>query len=352
MNTPRSHFNDFLLLCYGIFLLRASGQNREAANLQPLRVNGPSCGGLDLSLPRPEKEMDSAILCLRYSGDEVGLFVVLRCETMVCVRIEKLEAALPQTAHHYHESCIIRPPKKSFLAEFYYGFRYYDPETGRWPSRDPIEERGGLNLYGMVANNPVNAWDYLGLFFSFDWLPFVGGEDSGSEDPIPCSNKGEMELQSVSVKISTHLNDLTITDPKTLVYSSFKGYIEDTIEGDIEARGERASELFRRINQTGKEASERARAFTRAWGLAAEIISSARFYVRKIEMEVEFNCCVCDSEGNFHWEKKEAQDAWEHPVGKDLLSRGAVRTLTRQTINTMKGAAKDMVNQCPQPEEE
>jgi RHS repeat-associated protein len=45
----------------------------------------------------------------------------------------------------------------------YYGFRYYDPVTGRWPSRDPIEERGGLNLYAMVGNNPVNAWDYLGL---------------------------------------------------------------------------------------------------------------------------------------------------------------------------------------------
>jgi hypothetical protein len=26
----------------------------------------------------------------------------------------------------------------------YYGYRYYDPKDGRWPSRDPIEERGGL----------------------------------------------------------------------------------------------------------------------------------------------------------------------------------------------------------------
>ncbi|MBB5350675.1 RHS repeat-associated protein [Haloferula luteola] len=25
----------------------------------------------------------------------------------------------------------------------YYGYRYYDPVTGRWPARDPIEERGG-----------------------------------------------------------------------------------------------------------------------------------------------------------------------------------------------------------------
>ena len=45
---------------------------------------------------------------------------------------------------------------------YYYGFRYYDPVTGRWPSRDPIAEQGGLNLYGFGPNNPVNGWDYLG----------------------------------------------------------------------------------------------------------------------------------------------------------------------------------------------
>jgi RHS repeat-associated protein len=46
---------------------------------------------------------------------------------------------------------------------YYYGYRYYDPFTGRWPSRDPIEEDGGINLYAMVCNDPVNRWDYLGL---------------------------------------------------------------------------------------------------------------------------------------------------------------------------------------------
>ena len=30
---------------------------------------------------------------------------------------------------------------------YYHGYRYYDPMTGRWPSRDPIEEDGGVNLY-------------------------------------------------------------------------------------------------------------------------------------------------------------------------------------------------------------
>ena len=45
----------------------------------------------------------------------------------------------------------------------YYNYRYYSPELGRWISRDPIEEEGGVNLYAMVGNNPVNYWDSLGF---------------------------------------------------------------------------------------------------------------------------------------------------------------------------------------------
>ena len=44
-----------------------------------------------------------------------------------------------------------------------YGYRYYDPLTGRWPSRDPIEEAGGMNLYGFVGNNAMRYTDILGL---------------------------------------------------------------------------------------------------------------------------------------------------------------------------------------------
>ena len=45
----------------------------------------------------------------------------------------------------------------------YYGYRYYSPALGRWMSRDPIEERGGLNLYAFVNNDPVNLYDPHGL---------------------------------------------------------------------------------------------------------------------------------------------------------------------------------------------
>jgi len=46
---------------------------------------------------------------------------------------------------------------------YYYGLRYYNPSTGRWPNRDPIEEQGGVNLYGFVGNDSVNAADLFGL---------------------------------------------------------------------------------------------------------------------------------------------------------------------------------------------
>ncbi|GHT96521.1 hypothetical protein AGMMS49545_21720 [Betaproteobacteria bacterium] len=43
-------------------------------------------------------------------------------------------------------------------------YRAYDPKDGRWLSKDPIEEAGGLNLYGYVEGNPVNWIDPLGLW--------------------------------------------------------------------------------------------------------------------------------------------------------------------------------------------
>jgi RHS repeat-associated protein len=53
----------------------------------------------------------------------------------------------------------------------YYGYRSYNPSTGRWLSRDPIVEQGGLHLYGFVRNNPVQLFDYLGLAHLHPWPP-------------------------------------------------------------------------------------------------------------------------------------------------------------------------------------
>jgi len=75
---------------------------------------------------------------------------------------------------------------------YYYGYRHYVPEVGRWASRDPIGERGGVNLYGMVWNGVVNTIDYLGLVDP--------GFTEASEDPgaqvVYNSNASERERQN------------------------------------------------------------------------------------------------------------------------------------------------------------
>ena len=58
----------------------------------------------------------------------------------------------------------------------YYGYRYYNPQTGRWIGRDPIGEFGGRNLFGFVGNGSPYAIDCFGLWptlpiWTYDWIP-------------------------------------------------------------------------------------------------------------------------------------------------------------------------------------
>jgi RHS repeat-associated protein len=54
-------------------------------------------------------------------------------------------------------------PQEEDLGWYYYGFRLYRPDWGRWISRDPIEEQGGENLYAFVGNRTTGRVDRLGL---------------------------------------------------------------------------------------------------------------------------------------------------------------------------------------------
>jgi RHS repeat-associated protein len=54
------------------------------------------------------------------------------------------------------------PSRPETACVTFYGYRHYDPVTGRWPSRDPIGETGGLNLYGFVRNSALDNIDTLG----------------------------------------------------------------------------------------------------------------------------------------------------------------------------------------------
>jgi RHS repeat-associated protein len=64
-----------------------------------------------------------------------------------------IDADFGFTGHYYHQ------PSGLHLALY----RAYDADLGRWISRDPIEERAGLNLYAYVGNCATTLTDPVGL---------------------------------------------------------------------------------------------------------------------------------------------------------------------------------------------
>ena len=83
----------------------------------------------------------------------------------------------------------------------FYGYRYYQPEIGRWCSRDPITEKGFLRMvrlvkarkqasdmndYVICANRSVMLIDPLGLQYCVTWTdPIFGGTHTVCYDPPP-----------------------------------------------------------------------------------------------------------------------------------------------------------------------
>jgi RHS repeat-associated protein len=108
---------------------------------------------------------------------------------------------------------------------YYYGYRYYDPATGRWPSRDPIGEDGGVNLYGFVVNDGVNLVDILGLDY---WVEEASGNEPKGHLSI-CVGKPEAgKYRCFSFGV-----DLTdCCDKDTLAYASLKGKVYEEDSGD------------------------------------------------------------------------------------------------------------------------
>jgi len=73
-----------------------------------------------------------------------------------------------------------------------FGYRDFDPETGRWTARDPIGFAGGdTNLYGYVGGSPVQFIDPEGeskklaeiLFVALEWL--YSGDGHRKTGPKP-----------------------------------------------------------------------------------------------------------------------------------------------------------------------
>ncbi|MBX9802004.1 MAG: hypothetical protein K2Y04_04475 [Caulobacteraceae bacterium] len=89
---------------------------------------------------------------------------------------------------------------------YQYRARYYDPALGIFLSMDPIGTNDDPNLYGYVANDPVNRSDPTGMFWQ-DRNAYVGGRPI-SDGPL---NNGHMYIAT---------NARYRGDPEARIYSA------------------------------------------------------------------------------------------------------------------------------------
>lgn len=92
-------------------------------------------------------------------------------------------------------------PQEGMTGLVLYELRVYNPKTGRWLSRDPIGEEGGLNLYGFVGNDGVNEVDVLGLEGGYP----VGGTRPSS---IPPKSDGSVKPHQIAQALFPKLEKL------------------------------------------------------------------------------------------------------------------------------------------------
>jgi len=118
----------------------------------------------------------------------------------------------------------------------YYGYRYYKASTGTWVSRDPDEEDGGDNIYGIVDANAINSFDALGLKtitlnFGFDSSAKANPKtikaiQAGilffNEMLIKCLQKKSCDCpgvaESISLRASYDYNNQDKPAPSNLIY--------------------------------------------------------------------------------------------------------------------------------------
>ena len=53
-------------------------------------------------------------------------------------------------------------PQDDLSGMYYYGYRFYQPNIGRWINREPIREQRDISQYSFCINLPLMFFDYLG----------------------------------------------------------------------------------------------------------------------------------------------------------------------------------------------
>jgi RHS repeat-associated protein len=133
----------------------------------------------------------------------------------------------------------------------YYGVRYFSSVSGRWISRDPIAEEGGINLYAFIHNNAINGLDAIGKLTTFEQEVMADVYADEAQAAKFIAQRGETIITRVQQAANAHAQgqSLSVT-------------IMDSAEGDATE----LLNLFTRINNEGFGAALRGSRTVRAVG--------------------------------------------------------------------------------------
>jgi RHS repeat-associated protein len=92
---------------------------------------------------------------------------------------------------------------------YYMKARYYDADTGRFISEDPIGFEGGINLYAYCLNNPILFIDPFGLrwFGGGDDGKWTIGRDGSIVEPGPNGFGATLETYGPAMETMSEIHD-------------------------------------------------------------------------------------------------------------------------------------------------
>ncbi|CCW32401.1 RHS repeat-associated core domain-containing protein [Xenorhabdus nematophila] len=137
---------------------------------------------------------------------------------------------------------------------YYYGYRYYQPWAGRWLNPDPAGTVDGPNLFRMVRNNPVSAFDNSGLMFARAVFKVVtsagvaaGGlgyeaykhankpADAPAVEQLSISTLGNNKIHDQHVKIAERQHNFSLLDTVRKNLSGRGKVLSDAARGQLPA---------------------------------------------------------------------------------------------------------------------
>ena len=222
----------------------------------------------------------------------------------------------------------------------YYGYRWYDAGAGRWINRDPIEERGGVNLYGFVYNRSLLGYDLLGYCAKGDAkltgqnigvIPYVG-------DRYDIGRKG----------IEGLLKNLASIPYKDIAESLLQGYFDGYGQDDVNTRILENYEEYKKLNDSNLS--------NLLLVIGPQIYNSVGFQL-KFEVTIYAKCCECDENGVWDFRNEFAtteavtttsafatDEYWDFRTGSTNSS--FYRTLAGEFVTAWTKVAKAINKKC------